>query len=722
MKLRYSQLVYASTEKSIVTGRAGFGIRTHSSDIDGLEAERINTSMRLNMSVDCRPSLEQLRATPEVLDSVPQIYSFKVFTDNGKHAYAVGRATYLAADYGFFSGDEAFQRIGSNYLAHTLVFDKVPSPLVFRLAMTDNVFLPHNRRVSPDNGELVALVSGEPQALPTGELDVTDLAALQVPVDERLAHIAIALMEARRLKWAHPDNVMGVVIKAWADDTRELVAALSVLPVELTRDLSFVTGYNKGGMPLDCNMVMVDQTCTDIPNDEYNITVNMMDAVDTDGHYPVTNIKFNSLYDHLLTLAAGGDAVVVNKFVTLCMSTEPDAVDLDMTIKMFSLCQTAAPLEPGDIEPSRLSGLLAAMKNLPEDWVKMAWVKLNDVIEAGLQLGNERERINALLACRTVPAGRLNITDGARRAVRDVMFDEIDPQLGNTCREVAPDALISLISTVDKVPYHCFAAVMNTVSDVTVWNEMLRYYFGEQLTSSAGTVIPLLLRSQVKSVGSVINYLFPRNTHAGAVITALLGDPSEEVKRATPAIIADYVNTWYDAEPAEPSAEVLADLNECGVELPKATSTKLALLLAVAQGKEPDVKFGRHVLEIARERGCDNEYKRTLLNKWLTFKPDVDDVAEEINSLVATRQTDMIADALLGVWTVTSTKQRENLMSKLIDNLKWDATVRDRVVATLRKEKNNDNAKDIDGIVDAIEDSKRLTRVLRRKLMGFFFE
>ena len=717
MKLRYNQLLYASTEKSLVTSRAGFGIRTLSNGIDGAEAERVNTLMRLNINVDLdrRPTLEQMRTNPEALEKIPPVFSFKKLAAGDGKAYAVGRSTYIAADYGFFSGNEAFQRVGSNYVAHTLVFDTLPPPQVFRLALARDVFLPHNRRVSPDNAELVALVSGEPTPLPVGELDVADLAAIAVPVDERVAHIAIALIEARRYRAKHPDNPMGVVIKAWADDTPELIAALSVLPAELTADISLLSGYNKGGMPIDFNVVMVDQTCTDIPDVAYNISVNMMDVVDAEGHYPVTNIEFNQLYNHLIDIASGGDALMLNKFALLCMTTDADRQDLDMVIKLFTMCNSAEPLAVDDLESARLSAILSAMQTIPAQEQTRVLNRLSDAVDSSLCSRDERRCVNALKAMQTIGAGRVTITDDARLAVRNALFDEVSPRLSQWAGSVGVKTLIDVIKPVERVPYHRFVAAMSGLTGSDTWREMLAYFFGDALSTSASTVVPMLLGSSLSDKVATVERLYPRASYADEVLSVLPG-VDDNAKPAVAELLTAYVNSWFTDSVTEPTAELLDKVADCGVELPQSAATRLAILRQVVAGEVPETAFSRQVIKLARRRGSDDEYMTRLLERWVSFRPDVDDVAQVVNELSTARQPALIAQVLASVWHNTTDKHRGEVMRDLLDMLKWDAAVRDAVARRLSADK--DNA----AVVKAIEDSSTLLSALKRTVRGFFFK
>lgn len=166
----------------------------------------------------------------------------------------------------------------------------------------------------------------------------------------------------------------------------------------------------------------------------------------------------------------------------------------------------------------------------------------------------------------------------------------------------------------------------------------------------------------------------------------------------------------------EPTAELLDKVADCGVELPQSAATRLAILRQVVAGEVPETAFSRQVITLARRRGSDDEYMTRLLERWVSFRPDVDDVAQVVNELSTARQPALIAQVLASVWHNTTDKHRGEVMRDLLDMLKWDAAVRDAVARRLSADK--DNA----AVVKAIEDSSTLLSALKRTVRGFFFK
>ena len=729
--MEFSQIIYGSTEKSIISGRSGFGVRTTSGDLDGATAESINQAMRLNMNVPAalRPTLEQLRVNPAILSRVPHAFSFRP-VDGGR--YAAGRAVYIAADYGFYSGDEAFQRVGSNYIAHTLV-TTAPAPReLFRLAVADGVFQPDGNDLSPANGNLVAMVAGEPVTLPPLQLDVEALRALPVPLDSRLAHIAIALVTARCNRSAGGTAPTGVLVKARSEDTAELVAALSQLPPELAVGLAVLTSYNKGGMPTDVDLIMVDETGEDIPSSDYNITVDLMQAVDADGHYPTANIAFDLLDDKLIEIAEQGDATTFERFVSMMIShrhkrlgqgqalqDEEDA----MAIKMFFLTQTDRRVNLTDLAPDNIDALTAGIRSLPHNERDIAAAKVNELLNDLLADAASTPR-SRLLAALTAAghlhrheAELLDIGSEAREAVRDLAFDSDDPQLTALVKATDPDVLLWLLNPVERVPFHRFEAAMQTVADEGVWRTMLHYHFGDTLHSATATVVPMLLRSPLKEPETVIGELFHNSTAvAEATLTAAGTDDDRTAKRVI-NVLASLINRWFDNDPTAARTDLLEQISAAALPLPSTAAARLSTLLAIRHGDQPD-KMTARAIELAIDLGRKNGYIETMVDTYTAANPLHNEVANLVIHLMNRGDSATAARLLGDEWLHRKKGSRRDVMSTILEHVSWSDHQRRDVIAAIKTRAAGE--KELDGLIECINDTNSLMSRLKRALRSLF--
>ncbi len=722
--MEFSQIIYGSTEKSIVSGRSGFGVRATTGDMDGATAESINQAMRLNMNVpqSLRPTLEQLRVNPAVLRRVPHAFSFRP-VDGGR--YAAGRAVYIAADYGFYSGDEAFQRVGSNYIAHTLV-TTAPAPReVFRLAVAKDAFLPDGDDLSPANENLVALVAGEPVTLPTMRVDVEALRNLPVRLDARLAHIAIALVKSRGRDTAVGQ---GVLVKARSEDTAALVAALSLLPPQLAEGLAVLTSYNKGGMPTDVDLVMVDETGEDIPSTEYNITVDLMRAADTDGHYPTTNISFNLLDDKLIEIAGQGDATTFERFVSLMLSmVSPSSGkwvgDDAMTIKLFYLTQTNQRPNLTDLAPENIDALTAGIRSLPRDERAVAAAKVSELLNDLLADAASTPRSRLIAALTAI--GHLHHNDpelldtgaDAREGLRDLAFDDDEPQLATLVKAAGTDVLVWLFKPVERVPFHRFEAALQTVADEGVWRTMLHYHFGDTLCDATDTVVPLLLRSPLKEPQSLIRELFHDSaTVAEATLNAAgINDNNMSSRAAT--LIASLINHWFDDDPTAARQDLLERVNAASLPLPAAAASRLSTLLAIRHGDQPD-KVTAQSIKLAIDLGRKNGYIETMVDTYTAANPLHDEVANLVTHLM-NRGDSATAACLLGdEWLHRKKGSRRDVMSAILEHVNWSDRQRRDVIAVIKTRAATDT--DLDALIECIKDSDSLMSRIKRGLRSLF--
>ena len=136
--IHFEQFTGGSTQKSIITGMAGFGVRTKSQGLSDAQAEELFTRSYVNYRVPTAimATEEMIAANPDMSSVYPPLYTFsKVTLSSGDDRYVVARTIYVGIDYGYFAGLDDARRAGSNYLVHALVFDELPPVSVIVEAM-----------------------------------------------------------------------------------------------------------------------------------------------------------------------------------------------------------------------------------------------------------------------------------------------------------------------------------------------------------------------------------------------------------------------------------------------------------------------------------------------------------------------------------------------------------------------------------------------------------
>ena len=261
--MKFAELIYASCQKSLVTGSAGFQVRTHT---EGLDGDTIDAVVRSNLfgyplPDDKRVSISQLRENPKIVCDYPYTFIYKKI-DTGQYVFS--RTTYIGIDYGYFCEGSAM-RDGANYLTHVLIFDDEPPKDIFKLMLHNNyfgnsVFLPRDNTCSPNNEELTFLLTGDPQPMPQNSFDVgaplTDFDQMPDYMNEVMAGVG-QLYHSRKYQ---PHENKCLIIKAPHSIADRIVATLKLfMSDELVKHLTFTTNYQRNGLPEDVDMVFVNE-------------------------------------------------------------------------------------------------------------------------------------------------------------------------------------------------------------------------------------------------------------------------------------------------------------------------------------------------------------------------------------------------------------------------------------------------------------------------------
>lgn len=122
--IQFQEIIECSSQQSLLTGQAGFGIRTLTEGMNYELARSIceQENFAYEVGVANQLTLEAITKDASITRQYPRTLKYLVYsTDNGETKYIVACITYIGIDYGYFCQHNSAQRAGTNYIADILV-------------------------------------------------------------------------------------------------------------------------------------------------------------------------------------------------------------------------------------------------------------------------------------------------------------------------------------------------------------------------------------------------------------------------------------------------------------------------------------------------------------------------------------------------------------------------------------------------------------------------
>ena len=97
----YEQLVYCSSQKSVVTGQPGFGVRSKSAGLENSEAEDIVSLAKVSYAIpmEQRATKELILEHPQLDELYPPLYTYKkIKFASGEERFIIARTIYVGID------------------------------------------------------------------------------------------------------------------------------------------------------------------------------------------------------------------------------------------------------------------------------------------------------------------------------------------------------------------------------------------------------------------------------------------------------------------------------------------------------------------------------------------------------------------------------------------------------------------------------------------------
>lgn len=292
--IKFNEIIECSSQQSILSGQAGFGIRTITEGFNPELARKICDEISCAYEVDIAEQVttEQITTDPSCVTQYPRTLKYQVVkNDDGKELYVIACATYVGIDYGYFCNIESARRAGSNYIADILVFDEKPTAGLFQALIEQKIFRPIDNTCTPTNPELQELLTGEPSYLSPREVEVKETSEAIPTINEQTALVAMALLQTKINQDLGKDNgLINIVFQAQEAKVPSILQSIGTLPNDLVSDKYFHTNFLQGyGMPNGYRMMFLNEHNKEqvyIENYVYlNLDENKFMNLDTDNFY-----------------------------------------------------------------------------------------------------------------------------------------------------------------------------------------------------------------------------------------------------------------------------------------------------------------------------------------------------------------------------------------------------------------------------------------------------
>ncbi len=307
-KHSFEEMMVGSTQQSLLTGAAGFGVRTMSQGISVHLAsglfQRLTTlyEVPVNRQVGGR----QLRDDPAVTTRYPRTYRQQTCEVDGERWYAASAATYVGIDYGYFCGKDSACRAGSNYLTHVVLSRKPIPAALWTVAARGALFVPCDNTCRPDNPELRRWLCGEPQLLPVRVVELPSaqeaLEALDATGRALLCALLKGLLQVKVNRGRGGGGALVVLVPEAL--TPRVLEALGAMPDAVTGMLTFETNcLSVRGLPAGADLVMVNEHNDRPPVGQGAVVVDF-----EDGQLRLRGVEDHAVM-HRLDALAQGDGV-----------------------------------------------------------------------------------------------------------------------------------------------------------------------------------------------------------------------------------------------------------------------------------------------------------------------------------------------------------------------------------------------------------------------------
>lgn len=533
--IKFNEIIECSSQQSILSGQAGFGIRTITEGFNPELARKICDEISCAYEVDIAEQVttEQITTDPSCVTQYPRTLKYQVVkNDDGKELYVIACATYVGIDYGYFCNIESARRAGSNYIADILVFDEKPTAGLFQALIEQKIFRPIDNTCTPTNPELQELLTGEPSYLSPREVEVKETSEAIPAINEQTALVAMALLQTKINQDLGKDNgLINIVFQAQEAKVPSILQSIGTLPNDLVSDKYFHTNFLQGyGMPNGYRMMFLNEHNKEqvyIENYVYlNLDENKFMNLDTDNFY------FGKIKE---AAAANNYALFYNLVNYLFRLSVQADTDYKFLYNLFIATETDKKLSIDELTEDFFTK--AKKANLPSDKWQRFVVSVNNTLDETIQKENlgAKADANCHAAMKVITylynnwKEVLHLNENSLQGLTNLWH--LDGTLARYANEFGID-IIQYINTRDNNP-EAFIEAIKKVDNPDYWERFIKEQmkaFKENNVPHGITndiIIDTILASAVADKNALIARFYPISSAEGTLISYVESHPNK---------------------------------------------------------------------------------------------------------------------------------------------------------------------------------------------------
>lgn len=534
-RIKFNEIIECSSQQSILSGQAGFGIRTITEGFNPELARKICDEISCAYEVDIAEQVttEQITTDPSCVTQYPRTLKYQVVkNDDGKELYVIACATYVGIDYGYFCNIESARRAGSNYIADILVFDEKPTAGLFQALIEQKIFRPIDNTCTPTNPELQELLTGEPSYLSPREVEVKETSEAIPTINEQTALVAMALLQTKINQDLGKDNgLINIVFQAREAKVPSILQSIGTLPNDLVSDKYFHTNFLQGyGMPNGYRMMFLNEHNKEqvyIENYVYlNLDENKFMNLDTDNFY------FGKIKE---AAAANNYALFYNLVNYLFRLSVQADTDYKFLYNLFIATETDKKLSIDELTEDFFTK--AKKANLPSDKWQRFVVSVNNTLDETIQKENlgAKADANCHAAMKVITylynnwKEVLHLNENSLQGLTNLWH--LDGTLARYANEFGID-IIQYINTKDNNP-EAFIEAIKKVDNPDYWERFIKEQmkaFKENNVPHGITndiIIDTILASAVADKNALIARFYPISSAEGTLISYVESHPNK---------------------------------------------------------------------------------------------------------------------------------------------------------------------------------------------------
>ena len=533
--IKFNEIIECSSQQSILSGQAGFGIRTITEGFNPELARKICDEISCAYEVDIAEQVttEQITTDPSCVTQYPRTLKYQVVkNDDSKELYVIACATYVGIDYGYFCNIESARRAGSNYIADILVFDEKPTAGLFQALIEQKIFRPIDNTCTPTNPELQELLTGEPSYLSPREVEVKETSEAIPTINEQTALVAMALLQTKINQDLGKDNgLINIVFQAQEAKVPSILQSIGTLPNDLVSDKYFHTNFLQGyGMPNGYRMMFLNEHNKEqvyIENYVYlNLDENKFMNLDTDNFY------FGKIKE---AAAANNYALFYNLVNYLFRLSVQADTDYKFLYNLFIATETDKKLSIDELTEDFFTK--AKKANLPSDKWQRFVVSVNNTLDETIQKENlgAKADANCHAAMKVITylynnwKEVLHLNENSLQGLTNLWH--LDGTLARYANEFGID-IIQYINTKDNNP-EAFIEAIKKVDNPDYWERFIKEQmkaFKENNVPHGITndiIIDTILASAVADKNALIARFYPISSAEGTLISYVESHPDK---------------------------------------------------------------------------------------------------------------------------------------------------------------------------------------------------